>query len=129
DSVRTGYDHKVDKLITIASPFLGAPEALYKLETGGDYLPDGFNGGPMSIVNQLGFSIALISPSTIKTLSEFFPSVHQLLPTREYNRLSGVSLREIGDMNGDGVEDLGYSYEQTKAFLNNDFSRSSPGNN
>jgi hypothetical protein len=125
DSVRAGYDHKVDKVITIASPFLGAPEALYKLETGGDYLPDGLSGG---LIDQLGFSVALITPPTLKRLAEFFPSAHQLLPTRDYNNLSGESLREFGDMNDDGIPDQSYTYEQTKTFINNDFSRSLPGN-
>ncbi len=70
DSVRTGYDHKVDKLITIASSFLGAPEALYKLETGGDYLPDGFNSA-WGVFEQAGFSVLLITPPVLRKSCNF----------------------------------------------------------
>jgi pimeloyl-ACP methyl ester carboxylesterase len=128
DSVAAGQDSKVDKLITIASPWLGAPEAIYKMETGGDYLPDGFNS-VLGVRDQLGFTLLTITPPTLKTLAEFFPSVHQLLPTRAYQNLSGASLKELGDVNGNSIHDESYSYEQTKNFLNNDFPRTLPGSN
>jgi pimeloyl-ACP methyl ester carboxylesterase len=122
-----GQEQKIDKLITIASPWLGAPEALYKIETGGDFFPDGFSG---SLLEQGGFSIGLIQPPLIKSLSEFFPSVHELFPTRHYIETFGVpGLIEIGDMNGNRTPNERYSFEQTKAFLNEDFRRSKPGDN
>jgi hypothetical protein len=125
DRVRVGEEPQVDKLITMVAPWLGAPEALYKIETGGDWHPGALWGDTKA---DLGFSVGLIQPHTIKFLAEFFPSVHQLLPSRSFRDVSGFAeLSESGDINGNGVPDEIYTVEQTRDFLNNDFRRSFPG--
>ena len=104
-------NHGVRKLITIATPWLGAPEALYKIETGGDYS---------------GFMI-VVSPPTIKFLAEYFPSVHQLLPSRTYYDWTTGTFAETGDANANGIYGEVYSYNQALQFLNADFPNTFPG--
>src|SRR6185295_6565528 len=58
--------HHVNKLITIGAPWLGAPKAINVMETG-DFAP-----------------IILVLKSTIKRIVEFFPGVHELLPSRSF---------------------------------------------
>jgi Lecithin:cholesterol acyltransferase len=113
-SQASGLPHGLRKVITIATPFLGASEAMYKLETGGDW--------------DIGFSVGVISPPTIKFLVEHFPSAHQLLPSRKYfefasfDREFGGAFYEEGDANGDGFQNGTFTFDQTKSFLDSDFS-------
>lgn len=103
--------HNIGKVLTIASPFLGAPEATYKLYTGG-----GFDA----------LSVAA-SPSNIKFLAPSFPSMHQLLPSRTYQDLEGIVVAESGDVNANGIPDEIYSFNQNISQLNADFPNTSPG--
>lgn len=85
-------NHHINKLITIATPFLGAPKAVYALEKGGDWSED------------WGFSLGVMSPTEIKFLAEYFKSVHQLLPSRNYFGLMGNKVvSENGDANGNNA--------------------------
>jgi pimeloyl-ACP methyl ester carboxylesterase len=116
-------DHGIGKLITIATPYLGAPEAIYKMEQGGSWKGDGWGD-----IETVGFNIAAITPSQIKFLSKHFKSVHQLLPSREYGNLYGrPPLKEVGDVDGNGVLDEFYDYDKFINFMNNEFS-TNPGN-
>ena len=92
---------KVNRLITIATPWLGAPKAINVLETG-----DG------------GFDWRLIWKPTLKTLAEFFPSVHEVLPSESYYYLNGRPFAERGDFNENGIPDETYSYAQQTDLLN-----------
>ena len=81
--------HHVDKLITIGSPWLGAPKAINVLETG-DFLE--------------GIMKGLARSSTIKKLVEYFPGTHELLPSEAYFKLGGRPFAEEGwDVNQDGL--------------------------
>jgi pimeloyl-ACP methyl ester carboxylesterase len=116
-------DHNIDKLITIATPFLGAPEAIYKLETGGDWKGVGWFELYSEQGGNLPFVFAAITPTQLKFLAKDFKSVHQLLPSREYSNLFGrTPLKEIGDVDGNGVLEEFYDYDQLVNFLDNDFS-------
>ncbi len=115
-SQENGQPHGLRKVITIATPFLGASEAMYKLETGGDWLAD------------LGFTVGVITPPTTKFLIEHFPSAHQLLPSRKYHEFAtidreyGGAFYEEGDANGDGFQNGTFTFDETKAFLDSEFS-------
>ena len=99
---------KTRKLITIATPWLGAPKAIYTLETGN------------------AFSWFLIKKSTLKALVEHFPSVHELLPSQWYFSLGGRPFREKGDFNGNGVPNETYTFNQLATLLNNRHKDSRP---
>lgn len=125
--------HNVNKLITIATPFLGAPKAVVGLEEGGDW----FGGLAAGNLNDLKFFITVISPEEIKFLAESFPSMHQLLPSRHYfsvaphqefpNLLGGPTIEELNDANNNGQSRERYTYDQLVTLLDNDFPRTTPG--
>lgn len=104
--------HRLGKVITIASPFLGAAEATYKLYTGGNL--------------EFPFSI-FVTPSTYQFLAPHLPSMHQLLPSRKYRELRGAILAEEGDPDGNGVSAEHYEFTRIIQFLNADFPSTSPG--
>ena len=66
--------NKVDKLITLGTPYLGAPKALYTLETG----------------NFFDNVIDLALKGIFKSVVNNFFSVYELLPTEKYFELSGT---------------------------------------
>ena len=104
---------KVDKLITVATPWVGAPKAIYTLETG-----------------DAGFSSLLVWQRTLKPLVEFFPSVHELMPSSSYFDLGGRPFVERGDFNRNGKSNEVYNYSQLINALNRRHDpRSRPGTN
>lgn len=107
--------HNVDKLITIGTPFLGAPKVLLTLETGEFFE---------------GISALLIKKSTLKTLVKFFPSAHELMPSKAYFDLGGRPFAEQGwDINDNGDNWDEFSYPQLTTLYNNRYSSSMPGRN
>lgn len=65
-------EHNVSKLITIGTPWLGAPKAVNVILTG-------------------DFDWWLINPTLLRKLVEYFPGGHQLLPSRQYFEESNAS--------------------------------------
>ena len=115
-------DHNVNKMVTIGSPWLGAPKAIEVLETG-----------------NFGLS-PIVFDSTIKRLGEFFKGMHELLPSRTYFDAAtrsdfhlanyGNPFKEDGwDVNGNVNAFESYDYDQTTRLLNQQLPRSNPGNN
>jgi pimeloyl-ACP methyl ester carboxylesterase len=106
---------KVDRLVTIASPWLGAPKANYVLEEG-----EFFEG------------LKVIFPDAeLKARAEFFPGVHELLPTESYFTLGGRPFGEAGfdiNMNGQRFETY-ETYSAYTSMLNQRFPRAMPGTN
>lgn len=106
---------KVDRLVTVASPWLGAPKANYVLEAG-----EFFEG------------LKVIFPDDeLKALAEFFPGVHELLPTESYFALGGRPFGEAGfdiNMNGQRFETY-ETYSGYTSMLNQRFPRAMPGMN
>ena len=98
--------HHVNKLITIASPWLGAPKAINVLETG-RFLD------PSSIIKDVAKN------HIFKTLSEFYPGVHELVPSQSYFDASGI--RPYGYLG----QTLNYS--QVADLLDQQFPASKPG--
>jgi pimeloyl-ACP methyl ester carboxylesterase len=91
---------RVKKLITIGGPWLGAPKAIYTLETG-----------------DAGFSRLLIWHSTLKRLSEYFKSLHEIIPSESYFDIGQRPFAEVGDFNSNGTPDEKYSYAQLTDLL------------
>jgi pimeloyl-ACP methyl ester carboxylesterase len=77
----------VNKLITLGSPWLGAPKAINVMETG-DFL-------------DFAQHLVIIFKSTLKQLAEFFPGPQELLPSPAYFNLVGQAGSPIVDRAGD----------------------------
>lgn len=105
--------HGLGKVITLATPYLGASEAIYKLYTGGSW--------------EFPASYVALSPKVIKFLSPQMPSMHQLFPSRIYYQFNGGIIKEIGDVNGNGISDENYSFSQIVGKLDSDFPETTPG--
>jgi len=104
--------HNVDKLITIAAPWLGAPKAINVLETG-----------------EFGIPEMIVKDDTLKALIKFFKSAHEILPSRSYFSLGGDAFGEKNwDINGDRRFNQTYGYDQFVALVDNiRFKESKPG--
>lgn len=98
--------HHVNKLITIASPWLGAPKAINVLETG-RFLD------PSSVIKDVAKN------HIFKTLSEFYPGVHELVPSQSYFEASGISPY--------GYLGQTMNYPQVADLLDRQFPASKPG--
>ncbi|HKC64959.1 MAG TPA: DUF4214 domain-containing protein [Pyrinomonadaceae bacterium] len=84
----------VNRLITIAAPWLGAPKAINTLETG-DFFDDWKDK---------------VNSSTLKRLVEFYPGAFELIPSRGYMTLGGVPYTESQwDADGNGKVDGNYT--------------------
>lgn len=97
-------DQTIGKFITIAAPWLGAPKAINVLEQGA-FLDPGFQ--------------QFVTNDTFKALSEFYPAVHELLPSEQYFKLVNNPLSFYGRPVNDYNE---YAY-----IMNQRFPRSNPG--
>jgi pimeloyl-ACP methyl ester carboxylesterase len=99
-------DHHIGKFITIAAPWLGAPKAIDVLETG-------------TFVDSKWKIVGVLPRVAIKSLTEFFPSVHELLPSSSYFGLGGRPYL----LNGTVIT----NYDQFVNIMNQRFPRSTPG--
>lgn len=111
--------HHVNKIITIGTPYLGAPKALTVLET----------GQFISIWDKLVDVFACQKP--IKTLSQWFVGTHELIPSRKYYELASLKpFREDGwDIDRDGNSFETYNYSNLVTMLDTRFAPSTPGLN
>jgi pimeloyl-ACP methyl ester carboxylesterase len=110
-----GGAHHVAKLVTIGTPWLGAPKLVNTLETG-----EFFDGLESLIVRQ----------STLKKLVEFFPGAHELMPSPLYFELGGTPFGENGwDINGDGASKQTYTFTKMSQLINQRHPRSTPAAN
>jgi pimeloyl-ACP methyl ester carboxylesterase len=100
-------DHHVKKLITIATPWLGAPKAINVLKRG-RFLD------PSSVIKDP------IKNSIFKTLSEYYPGVHELVPSKAYFDLVGQA--SPYRYNGQAL-----TYDQATSLLDQQFPVSKPG--
>jgi hypothetical protein len=112
--------HKVDRMITIGSPWLGAPKVLHIMQTG-----NWFFGQP-------------IFNSTVRYIAGSMPGVHQLLPGRSYFELIDrlpprpdklYPLVEDGvDLNRDGIPVQTHNiYPRYRELINDLYGRDSTG--
>lgn len=108
---QSSQPHRLGKVITMASPFLGAPDATYKLYTGG---------------NLKDFALA-VTPATIQFLASHFRSLHQLLPSRKYHLFRQGIIVERGDVDGNGIPNEKYDFDRIVQLINSDFPSTLPG--
>lgn len=107
-------DHEVDRLITIGTPWLGAPKLLHVLETG-----EFIKFGPINIA--AGPKIKYIAPSLI--------AAHQLVPSRAYQELGGppIFVKRGWDYDETGEPEASYDYDRVLQFLDKRYPESMPG--
>lgn len=107
DAIAGGYEHHLRRVITIATPWLGAPKFLEVLEFG-----------------RLGIPNLIIGAREVQRLLEAFPGAHELLPSSlyfEYAYASGkpdVLKESTWDMNEDGATQQIYGYDELMAMVN-----------
>lgn len=105
--------HQINKLITVGSPFLGAPKSVYLMETG-----EFFDN----------FILDRIYQNAFKGLTAFFPGAHELLPGQSYYNLAGsyfgeapnaVSGQSVGswDINENGRTEAEYTHADFVSFF------------
>lgn len=109
---QSGEPHRLGKVITIASPYLGAADSTYKLYTGGPF------------INKLTLAV---TPGSIQFLAPHFQSLHQLLPSPTYHQFRLGYLYERGDVDGNGISDEKYEMERIVQILDSDFPTTGPG--
>ncbi len=91
-------DHSVDKMITIATPWLGAPKAIYSIETGRFFFNTLSSIGLSNIGEQSGtYLLDLRYSSQIKTLFEDFKGGQELVPSSSYFLLGGRPYEDINN--------------------------------
>lgn len=113
-----GQPTHIRRLITLGTPWLGAPKALYALLTGNF---------------DTAVNLALLDTDVFKRLVATFPGAHALLASERYYALAAsrysypAPLRESGwDMDGkNGAQDV-YTYPTYKSLLNTWFSAVEP---
>ncbi|MBX2999162.1 MAG: SBBP repeat-containing protein [Caldilineaceae bacterium] len=101
-------DHHVNKLITVGTPWLGAPKMLNVLENG-DFLGSNLK------------HLAMISKDELRTLVAHFAGAHELIPSRMYCQLNGgkCPFAEVGwDINGQNGDRETYDYDALVNMLN-----------
>lgn len=108
--------HHVNKLITIATPWLGAPKAINVLHTGQFLDPSTPASGWDYIINPF---VNAETRSIFKTLSAYYPSVHELVPSRTY----------LDTVNTPPYDYYGrlLTYDEMTAQLDQQFPASTPG--
>ncbi len=102
----------VNRMVTVGTPWLGAPKAINVLETG-DF--DSIN--------------IFVGQDVLRQLAEFFPGVHQLIPSRSYFSLGGRPFGEDNwDINGSRrIEPTYNTFPQLTNMLDLRHPRSRPG--
>lgn len=91
--------NKIDKLITLGTPYLGAPKALNTLESGE------FLGGVGD----------LITKGIFKDLSQNMSAVYELLPSKKYVEQSKYIVEEVGSLFNRQKRE--YDYDETSKFI------------
>lgn len=102
--------HRVNSLVTMGTPWLGAPKMLFVLESG-HFLP------------------FVASGPGVKAAVETMPALHQLLPSRASLALGAPPpLGEAGrDFDGDGRDDEFYDFDKLVDVLNHKHPGFAPG--
>jgi pimeloyl-ACP methyl ester carboxylesterase len=67
------HPDEISRVVTLGTPYLGAPKGTYVMQTG-DFI------GVPGVVQ----AVVLIRPGLLRSLAEFFPGAHELLPSASY---------------------------------------------
>jgi pimeloyl-ACP methyl ester carboxylesterase len=106
--------HSVRKMISLGSPFLGAPKSVYVMETG-DFFP--------LVANMYsGINLQMkTAKSVFKNLVPYLRGPQELLPSKAYFDLGGLPFSENTDFNGDGQLTT-YNYQTMRDAFNSRYS-------
>ncbi|WP_341347072.1 hypothetical protein [Paenibacillus sp. FSL H3-0469] len=106
--IRQGNGHLIKKMITLATPFLGTPQAAYMFETGnitGDSTKDWY------------------IHNSIKDIEKNIPSLYELLPSKKYFDFQNngyLQLKLLEDPNHKRAQVVRqYNYDETNKFFKN----------
>lgn len=116
--------HNIDKMVTIGSPWLGAPKAIEVLKNGNFFEP----------IPVIGYE--LVKRETVKKIAPFFTGFHELFPSQLYYERAidpllqadfGPPFREQGwDINGNGNAFEPYNPAQLVGWLDAQNPRAKP---
>lgn len=111
-----GKSNHVRRMITLGTPWLGAPKMLHVLLTG-DF--------------DFNTNLVLLNKDVLKQLIKTYPGVHALLPSSRYFQLiqseEDYPIIELGwDLNGNNQKQDRYGYVDYKAWLNQQFKDVAP---
>jgi pimeloyl-ACP methyl ester carboxylesterase len=129
-----GSDNTVDKIITIGTPFLGAPRSIHSLETG-SFLATAYGSSPVECAIDphpvdclAAWAVNRRYASSLKSAMETFPGPLQLLPSYAYFNLHTSDRSDTPFSITQGFSrEANYDYQNTKQWLNeNHFTQ--PGN-
>jgi pimeloyl-ACP methyl ester carboxylesterase len=107
-------NNNVKKLITVNSPFLGAPRAIHVMETGS--FIDGAFGSDIDGEAEIG---SFVTARAMRNLANNFKGAHELLPSYNYFRLAPI--------NPFSISNQPQNYGQTRDWLNTQHPVSLPG--
>ncbi len=116
-------DNTVDKIITVGTPFLGAPRGIHSLETG-SFIATAFGGSPAECgVNGeclAAWTVNRTFANKLKSAMETFPGPLQLLPSWYYYRLnqSETNSSYLSVRNSDFSGAVDYNYAEAKDWIN-----------
>ena len=95
-------EDKIDKLIFLGTPQLGAPKALKTLMFGDDM--------------GIGIFVFGLNSNTVKTISQNMPSIYELLPSEKYIKDNGSYVTNALNTN---ISPISLNYNQTENFMIN----------
>lgn len=106
--------NKVSKLITLGTPYLGAPKALYVFETGG--LMDNFSRKKLGIANKAATWFCMGTP--LKAVANNMTAVYELLPSKYYCDLNNTTyVNKTTEINYGNLKNEALSYDQTMELI------------
>jgi pimeloyl-ACP methyl ester carboxylesterase len=116
-------DDAVDKIITIGTPFLGAPRGIHSLETG-SFLATAFGGSPAECGIDgeclAAWAVNRTFANKLKSAMETFPGPLQLLPSWYYYRLNQIETNSsyLSVRKSDFSKAVDYNYAEARDWLN-----------
>jgi formylglycine-generating enzyme required for sulfatase activity/pimeloyl-ACP methyl ester carboxylesterase len=116
DQVDAGKPSHIRRMVTMGTPWLGAPKMLYVMLTGNF---------------DFNTNLLLINKNVLKGLVKNYPGVHELLPSEKYHQLAShewdYPIVESGwDLNKNGQAQERYTYTDYKAWVDGFFSGVAP---
>ncbi|HLF91596.1 MAG TPA: hypothetical protein VI451_21815 [Anaerolineales bacterium] len=95
---------KVEQIISLGTPYLGAPKSLKTLRIGDSVVA----------FDELG-TVGLLNSSTVKQIAQNFPAMYQTLPSFHYYNIYGAFFK---------LHSVPFNWEQTQALIQGDHNQS-----
>ena len=108
---------KVEHLVVLGTPFLGAPSSFKAL-----YLGDDFGINQRAHDNGVPSILRLLDPQRVRAIAQNWPGIYELLPSQRFFQFYPQGyLLEDRDITGDGLASGALDYQHTFDFLNATF--------